>query len=147
MKKLLIIAAGLLLVLSASAVTLGEGYEAMPADAKIIPLGEAETAYENLEPGVEGGTFYIASISNPKKWNDVTAHETSTTQYTHQMFRGLTDINPVTGALEPELAKSWEISEDGLVITFHLREGIKWSDGVPFTADDVLFTYNDLIFN
>ncbi|MCE5209157.1 MAG: ABC transporter substrate-binding protein [Chloroflexi bacterium] len=40
----------------------------------------------------------------------------------------------------PILAESWERSEDGLVWTLHLRQGVTWSDGVPFTADDVLFT-------
>jgi ABC-type dipeptide transport system, periplasmic component len=40
-----------------------------------------------------------------------------------------------------DLARSWDISEDGLVITFHLRKGVKWHDGHPFTAGDVLFTY------
>jgi peptide/nickel transport system substrate-binding protein len=130
--------AALLVVFSASAIVMAQGYDAQPADAKIIPLGVAGTAYENQEPGVQGGTMYVASISDPKKWNSVTAHET---------MRGMVDINPITGALEPELAKSWDISEDNLVITFHLREGLKWSDGEPFTADDVVFTFNDLIYN
>jgi len=49
--------------------------------------------------------------------------------------------------VEPALAKSWEISEDGLTITFHLRQGLQWSDGEPFTADDVVFTFNGVIFN
>ncbi len=40
-----------------------------------------------------------------------------------------------------DLAESWDISEDGLVITFHLRRGVRWHDGNPFTAADVLFTY------
>lgn len=40
-----------------------------------------------------------------------------------------------------DLARSWDISEDGLVITFHLRKGVQWHDGHPFTAADVLFTY------
>ena len=40
-----------------------------------------------------------------------------------------------------DLAESWEISQNGLVITFHLRKGIKWHDGHPFTSADVLFTY------
>jgi len=145
MKKFVLVLLGLLLAFSTLAVA--QGYDTMPADAKIINLGVAGSPYENLQPGVRGGTFYIASISNPKKWNMVTAHETSTTQYTSQMFKGLTDINPVTGALEPELAKSWDISDDGLTITFHLRQGIKWSDGEPFTADDVVFTFNDLYYN
>jgi peptide/nickel transport system substrate-binding protein len=147
MKKVALILMAMLFVLSASAVLMAQGYDAQPADAKIIPLGEEGTAYENQEPGVRGGTMYVASISDPKKWNSVTAHETSTTQYTNMMLRGLVDTNPITGAIEPELAKSWDISEDNLVITFHLREGLKWSDGEPFTADDVVFTFNDLIYN
>lgn len=145
MKRSLLVLLGALLVFSA--VGLAQGYDEMPADAVIVPLGVAGTAYENLQPGVRGGTFYIADISNPKKWNYVTSHETSTSEYGLQMFKGMTDLNPVSGALVAELAKSWDISDDGLTLTFHLREGLKWSDGVPFTADDVLFTFNDLYFN
>ena len=40
-----------------------------------------------------------------------------------------------------DLAESWEISQNGLVITFHLRKGVKWHDGYPFTSADVLYTY------
>jgi len=47
--------------------------------------------------------------------------------------------------LEPELAESWEISPDGKRITFHLRKGVKWHDGAPFTSDDVMFTYRRMI--
>jgi hypothetical protein len=54
------------------------------------------------------------------------------------------DEEPV---LEPDLAESWEFSEDGRVITVYLRQGVKWSDGVPFTVDDILFTYYDVILN
>ncbi|MGQ7312582.1 ABC transporter substrate-binding protein [Microbacterium arabinogalactanolyticum] len=42
----------------------------------------------------------------------------------------------------PRLAKSWDVSDDAKTFTFHLREGLTWSDGKPFSADDVLFTYN-----
>jgi len=116
-------------------------------DRIVVPLGEVGTSYEHLQPGSPGGTLYCASISNPKKWNHVTAHETSTTQFTNIMFRGMTDIDPITSALVPELAKGWTVSEDGMEIVFELRRGLRWSDGVPFTADDVVFTFNDLYFN
>jgi peptide/nickel transport system substrate-binding protein len=45
------------------------------------------------------------------------------------------------------LATSWEVSPDGKTYTFHLRKGVKWQDGVPFTADDVAFTYNYIVKN
>ncbi|MFJ1041004.1 ABC transporter substrate-binding protein [Bordetella bronchiseptica] len=46
---------------------------------------------------------------------------------------------------QPGLAKSWEAAPDGLSYTFHLQEGVKWHDGKPFTADDVVFSLSDLL--
>jgi len=54
------------------------------------------------------------------------------------VFEGLTRYNP-DGTISPALAESWEISEDGTVYTFRLREGVKFHDGTDFTADDVKF--------
>jgi peptide/nickel transport system substrate-binding protein len=45
----------------------------------------------------------------------------------------------------PDLAKSWSVSKDGKVWTFKLRQDVKWHDGVPFTADDVVFTFNSIL--
>ena len=47
----------------------------------------------------------------------------------------------------PNIAESWEVTEDGKQFTFYLREGMKWSDGEPFTAHDYMFWYNDVILN
>jgi len=47
----------------------------------------------------------------------------------------------------PNIAKNWEISDDGKTYTFYLRKGIKWSDGKPFTADDIMFWYQDVLLN
>ncbi len=58
-----------------------------------------------------------------------------------RILEGLITLDPNTGDVIPNLAKSWEISADNLQYTFHLRRGIHWSDGQPFTADDVLFTW------
>ncbi|PIU86070.1 MAG: peptide-binding protein [Deltaproteobacteria bacterium CG06_land_8_20_14_3_00_44_19] len=60
------------------------------------------------------------------------------------IFNGLVkydkDLN-----LVGDLAESWDISEDGLAITFHLRKGVRWHDGAPFTANDVMFGYKTII--
>ncbi|WP_226781583.1 ABC transporter substrate-binding protein [Oceaniglobus trochenteri] len=61
--------------------------------------------------------------------------------------QGLTRWNPDFTEVVPNLAESWEVSDDASEYTFHLREGTKWSDGAPFTADDVLFFVNDLLTN
>lgn len=70
----------------------------------------------------------------------------STYQITYQIFEGLvkadlTDATAATPALIPGLAKSWTISEDGLVYTFSLREGVKFHDGTPFDAEAVKFNF------
>lgn len=61
------------------------------------------------------------------------------------MFVRLVQSNPQTGEIVPDLAKSWDISEDGREYTFHLREDAKWSDGKPITAQDVEWSWKRLI--
>jgi peptide/nickel transport system substrate-binding protein len=62
-------------------------------------------------------------------------------------YEGLTTQNPITGKFEPNLAESWQISDDKLRFVFTLREGLKWSDGQPLTVNDVVFTFNDIYLN
>jgi len=123
------------------------GYDEMPVGAKVLPIGVEGTAWGDLEPGVPGGAFYFHDLGNPARWNPTTAVATSTTLYTNLFFHGMVSLNPLTVTLDPALAERWEISEDGQTIVFHLRQGLRWSDGEPFTAADVLFTFNDVIFN
>ena len=143
-----IVVAQVILLLGAFA-TVGssQGYDAVPADALVVPIGVAGTACADMELGVRGGTFHVARNEDPRAWNANTAHETSTSWFTARMHRGLLGGDHVTGAVVVDFAKRYEISEDGLTLTFHLRGGIRWSDGRPITADDVLFTYNDVILN
>jgi peptide/nickel transport system substrate-binding protein len=136
---------GFLLLLTSLAVA--QGYESVPEDALIVGLGEPGSGYKSLEPGTRGGHYFTALKMGTSTWNPIVATDGGSVFCTGLMQKGLVAIHPVTGVYYPELAKSWTVSEDGLTITFHLREGIKWSDGEPFTADDVLFTYNNLILN
>lgn len=134
-------------VLFAAFLALAQGYDSVPDDALIVRFGESGSGYELLEAGTQGGRFITALMIATGTWNPVVALDGGSAFCTGEMHRGLVGIHPMTGVYFPELAKSWSISEDGLTLTFHLREGIRWSDGAPFTADDVLFTYNDLILN
>ena len=81
-----------------------------------------------------------ASIAEATNLIPALASDTSSTAITGQVYRGLVkydkDINIV-----PDLAESWEISEDQLTITFKLKKGIVWEDGTPFTSGDCLFTW------
>lgn len=62
-------------------------------------------------------------------------------------YEPLVRFAPEGGNVLPNIAESWEASEDSTTFTFHLREGMKWSDGAPVTADDVLFWFEDMALN
>jgi len=94
-----------------------------------------------------GGSLVIAASSDPKTFNDIVSSDVNSSAVTSLLFEGLTTADPFTLKVIPNLAKSWDISPDGLQWTFHLREDVQWFDGVPLTADDVVFTFNDLIYN
>lgn len=108
-----------------------------------------ETVVTKYEPviGKRGGQRLISSMSLPKTFNYYLAAETSSTDVLGQMYLGLVTENAVTKETEPSLAESWEISDDKMSYTFKMREGLKWSDGQPITADDVVFTFNEIINN
>jgi len=120
----------------------GAGYEEMPEGALIVPLGELGAGYEDLTPGSASDTLFLCVTTDPLTWNPAAASSTASTAFTHLMFDGLVGMHRVSGVLVPELASSWSI--DGDVVTFFLREGIRWSDGVLFTADDVVFSIRDV---
>ncbi len=57
------------------------------------------------------------------------------------LFEGLTRLDPKTARPIPGLARSWDISPDGCIYTFHLRTNLVWSTGEPITADDVVYSW------
>jgi peptide/nickel transport system substrate-binding protein len=62
-------------------------------------------------------------------------------------FDGMTAIGTDGFTIIPDIATSWEIDEDKHIITLHLRKGAKWSDGQPYTADDIMFWFNDIVMD
>ncbi|MBW4453215.1 MAG: ABC transporter substrate-binding protein [Nostoc indistinguendum CM1-VF10] len=86
-----------------------------------------------------------AILSDPKTFNYPLSQESP--NVFPLIYEGLTTENPITGEIEPSLAESWEISDDKLRFVFTLRQGLKWSDGQPLTADDVVFTFNEIYLN
>ncbi len=99
------------------------------------------------EIGKEGGTVYFILSGDPKTLNPALAQETTSTAVLDGVFSGLVRLNLKTMEPEPDLAERWEVSKDGRVWTFYLRRGVRWSDGKPFTADDVVFTFNEVYYN
>ncbi|MDI3317778.1 MAG: ABC transporter substrate-binding protein [Bacillota bacterium] len=93
-----------------------------------------------------GGTVTIPIVADPtfNPWHPNAYVESVFVN--RVLFDGLTkpgkDLSPA-----PDLATSWEPAKDGLSWTFHLRSGVKWHDGQPFTADDVAYTFNQIVLN
>ncbi len=118
-----------------------------PMLAKLVEQGKLPPVEERLpknplvvtpyeEVGQYGGTWRRAWTGLADQWGpNKICHE-------HML---MFDQNGTT--VLPGVAESWEVSEDAKVYTFTIREGIKWSDGVPLTTDDVMFWYEDVIMN
>lgn len=92
-------------------------------------------------------TLVLSIATDPKSFNPIVAKETSTTAVTRFIFEGLTQTDGVSLEVKPCLAKKWETDDSGKRWRFFLREGVQWHDGEEFTADDVVFTFNKLIYN
>jgi peptide/nickel transport system substrate-binding protein len=114
------------------------------AGDKNVP--KASSADEEY-PGYEGDWLIWSFRVEPKTLNPISADTDTyaiwiTIPY---IFEPLLTYDFDTVTLKPFLAESYEISFDGLQLTFHLRDDICFSDGVPVTADDVIFTYETII--
>jgi peptide/nickel transport system substrate-binding protein len=101
----------------------------------------------DCEPGIRGGRLVIAEPGDPKTFNPITANESSSQDIYRYFFASLLGDDPVKQDVSPGLAYWWTNSPDGKTWTFKLRKNLFWSDGQPLTADDVVFTCNDLIYN
>ncbi len=101
----------------------------------------------DIQPGTPGGMLTLPLDDSPSTFFYYGEINNNVAVLAQQMFDSLVEFNLDTYELEPGLAESWDISEDGTVYTFNLRDGVTWSDGEPFTADDVVFTYDQIITN
>jgi peptide/nickel transport system substrate-binding protein len=106
---------------------------------------EKEPDYRGPDTGPTYGDLFIdGSIGDASTLLPPLASDAASAAINGLIYNGLLkydgDLN-----LVGDLAQSWDISNDGLTITFHLRHGVKWQDGAPFTAKDVLFTYQVMV--
>lgn len=92
-------------------------------------------------PGHTGGKIIVALRSEPKTLNPVLAQDAASRDVIRCLTADLIDINRATQKTEPALAKSWTASPDGRQYTLHIRHGLRFSDGQPLDADDVLFSF------
>ena len=109
------------------------------------PAAENEVSTPRKDTGPAYGDIFIdGSIGDASTLLPPLASDSASHDIAGLVYNGLVKYN---GNLQlvGDLAESWDISPDGLTITFHLRRGVRWHDGAPFTAQDVLFTYELMI--
>lgn len=105
---------------------------------------EAAPIHQEADIPAYGDTLVEGTIGEPSILIPMLASDASSHEVAGLIINGLVKYDKDL-TLVGDLAESWDISKDGLTITFHLRKGVKWTDGVEFTADDVMFGYKTII--
>ncbi len=94
---------------------------------------------------VKGGTIVYGAAADAKSLNPFLITDANSRIVSNLIFESLVTADAKTGAPRPLLAESWTISDDGLTYTFKMRQGAKWHDGTPVTAEDAKFTYETIL--
>lgn len=106
------------------------------------PLTTAEEVQRvDGEVGRYGGRLVVGQRAEPKTLNPVTASDALSREVIGRCNADLISINRLSQRTEPALSESWQTSADGRIFTLKLRKGIRFSDGHPFDADDVVFSF------
>lgn len=146
--KLLIITIGLLVIISLVGFATVLAFNENPMFAEKVKKGELPPVEERLpkepfvvttydEIGTYGGTLRGISIS----------YESGTSEIMSWRHVNMVRFDDDCSTIVPNVAKEWKWNDDFTEITFTLREGHRWSDGAPFTVDDVVFWMDDIILN
>ncbi len=116
-----------------------------PDNNKNITINGTDYLQSQAPLGKFGGELIISTIGEgPKTFNPCNTKDATSSSMAGLLYDGLLTTNARTGMVEPLLAKDFEINENDYII--HLRKGIQWSDGKPITADDVIYTYDEIVF-
>lgn len=110
----------------------------------LAACGAKEASKTNTSKAVDSDTFIYAIDGDPSSTNPINTSDRWGLTLTNILYSPLIRVEP-DGSYVNELADSYQIADDGLSITVKLRQDIKWSDGEAFTADDVLFTYQQKV--
>ncbi|MDY6982323.1 MAG: peptide ABC transporter substrate-binding protein [Pseudomonadota bacterium] len=94
-----------------------------------------------VEEGIRLGVFHMGNASEPQGLDPHIVSGVPEHYIISAIFEGLTTKNPSTLEIEPGVAESWDISDDGRTYTFHLRNDAKWSNGDPVTAEDFRWSW------
>lgn len=116
-----------------------------PEKNKNIDIDGIDYLQTQAPVGKFGGRVVISTIGEgPKTFNPCNTKDATSASMAGLMFDGLLTTEPITGEVVPLMAKTFDIKGNDYTIV--LRKGLKWTDGQPITADDVIYTYKDIVF-
>lgn len=98
-----------------------------------------------VDKGNKTGVLHVGNGAEPKSLDPQIVTGLPGAHVVSALMEGLVSVNPKTLEPAPGVAKSWDISDDGLIYTFHLRDNAKWSNGDPVTADDFVYSYKRIL--
>ncbi len=114
----------------------------------LVVLGVAPAAQASSEsPAADSTTFRVGWLLEPDNLNPFIGLLGQDYEIWHLNYDFLVGFDAKDLSPKPELAESWDVSEDGKTWTFKIRQGVKWQDGEPLTAEDVAFTFNYIVDN
>jgi peptide/nickel transport system substrate-binding protein len=113
----------------------------------IVGIGSALAADESPSPASGKVVLRLGWTNEPDNLNPFIGYEGSAYEVWALNYDMLIGYAAKDGSPEPKIAESWTVSDDGLLWTFKIRQGVKWQDGEPLTASDVAFSYNVIIEN
>lgn len=117
-----------------------------PGPYKEVEIEGVQMRQGRSPQGQFGGTLVQASIaSDPKTFNVWDSNDSSSSAMGALMWPGLVTTDPYNGDVITDMAESFEVKPDHVTYITKLRKGLKWSDGKPITAEDVAFTFNEII--
>jgi peptide/nickel transport system substrate-binding protein len=110
--------------------------------AGVAHAGSGEITDTSYQPSY-GDALVVGSIGEPSILIPMLAGDSPSHAVAGLIFNGLVKYDTDLSIIG-DLAESWDISPDGLVITFYLKRGVRWADGIEFTAHDVMFGYETI---
>ncbi|HET7616289.1 MAG TPA: peptide-binding protein, partial [Bacillales bacterium] len=140
-KKRFIMMLALVFALVLSACSSGNGGTQKASKGESGDQNQSQGSNEETAKPQNGGDIVLGSIGSPTIFNPYYSTDVPSSDVQYLMFNSLVTVDKSFNP-QPSLAKSWEVSDDGLTYTFKLRKDVKWQDGKPFTADDVVFSFN-----
>ncbi|MGI9597537.1 MAG: ABC transporter substrate-binding protein, partial [Acidimicrobiales bacterium] len=129
---------------STAAETTAPADETTESDDDGTETTEAEP--EEQTDAASGGTMVVAISEDPGHFNPGITTGFNVHVVTGSVFNGLVELDDNANPL-PDLAESWEVSDDATSYTFTLADGVTWHDGEPFTSADVKFTCEEVLLN